>query len=50
VRSDSNIALPVFDGTFWRSEILPLKYRTLANGLTFIGGSFGEYFIPSRET
>jgi hypothetical protein len=53
VRFDSSIALPrpVFDRTFWRSEILPLKYRALANGLTFIGGSFqGEYFIPARET
>lgn len=28
------------------SEILPLKYRALANGFSFMGGAIGGLFVP----
>lgn len=31
------------------SEILPLKYRALANGFSFMGGAIGGLFVTSPE-
>lgn len=32
------------------SEILPLKYRALANGFSFMGGAIGGLFVPLLES
>lgn len=31
------------------SEILPLKYRALANGFSFMGGAIGGLYVPFLE-